>query len=309
MKKLAEYKNGNTLVTLYEDGTKTMFTKDDEFDLEFPINIDAKITNCCNNVAPCNAFCHENSKPDGKHAPLSNFKFINSLVAGTEVALGGGALTTHPKLEEILLKFKKKGIIANVTVHIQEVLNKADMLADFQKRGLIHGIGVSVQPHEVSDIEKMQLAKLDNVVFHIVNGIFDIGFLGELARAVEHPKLLILGYKDFRRGHQLYNKAKEIIEYKQKAMKENLKDIVKMFEVVSFDNLAIEQLDIKNQVSKEEWERYYQGDEGSSSMYVDTVKGEYAINSVAIKRYKITNNIRSMFRTIKKEAKNNGKMY
>lgn len=302
MKILGEYKNGNTLVTLFEDGTKTMFTKDDEFDLEFPTNIDIKITNRCNNRgAACQAFCHENSKPDGKHAPLSNFKFINSLVEGTEVALGGGALTTHPKLEEILLKFKKKGVITNVTVHIQEVLNKADMLADFQKRGLIHGIGVSIQPHEVSDVEKMQLAKLDNVVFHIINGIFDIGFLGELARAVEHPKLLILGYKDFRRGHQLYNKAKEIIEYKQKAMKENLKEVVKMFEVVSFDNLAIEQLNLKEEVTEKEWDRYYQGNEGSSTMYINAVEGEFAKNSISTKRYKLTTNIRNMFRTIRKE--------
>lgn len=303
MKKLAEYKNGNTLVTLYEDGTKTMFTKDDEFDLEFPTNMDIKITNYCNNGASCSAYCHENSGLNGKHAPLSNFKFINSLVEGTEVALGGGALTTHPKLEEILLKFKKKGVITNVTVHIQEVLNKADMLADFQKRGLIHGIGVSVQPHEVSDIEKMQLAKLDNVVFHIINGIFDIGFLGELACAVDHPKLLILGYKDFRRGHQLYNKAKEIIEYKQKAMKKNLKEIVKMFEVVSFDNLAIEQLNLKEEVTEEEWYRCYQGDEGSMTMFIDAVKGVFAQNSIAPldKRYKLTNNVRSMFRKIQKE--------
>lgn len=301
MKKLGEYINGNTLVTLYDDGTRTMFTKDDEFDLEFPINIDTKITDNCNNVAPCNAFCHENSKPGGKHAPLSNFKFVNSLVAGTEVALGGGALTTHPKLEEILIKFKKKGVITNVTVHIQEVLNKADMLADFQKRGLIHGIGVSVQPHEFTELEKEQLSKLNNVVFHIINGIFDIGFLGELSKAIAHPKLLILGYKDFGRGHQLYDKTRNLIEIKQNAMKNNLNEIIKMFDVVSFDNLAIEQLDIKNQVSKEEWEHCYQGDEGSLSMYVDAVKGEYAINSIAVKRYKITNNIRSMFRTVKRE--------
>ena len=32
MEILGKYMNGNTLVTLYEDGTKVMFTKDDEFD-------------------------------------------------------------------------------------------------------------------------------------------------------------------------------------------------------------------------------------------------------------------------------------
>ena len=298
MKKLGEYMNGNTLVTLYEDGTKVMFTKDDEFDLDFPTNMDIKITNNC--PIGC-VFCHENSKPGGKHASLSNFKFINSLVAGTEVALGGGALTTHPKLEEILIKFKKQGVIVNVTVHIQEVLKNADMLADFQNRGLIHGIGVSVTAHEFTEFEKEQLSKLKNVVFHIINGIFDIGFLGELSKSIAHPKLLILGFKDFRRGHQLYEKTKNLIEIKQNAMKKNLNEIVKMFEVVSFDNLAIEQLDIKNQVSEEEWERCYQGDEGSSTMFIDAVKGEFAKNSISTKRYKITTNVRNMFRTVRKE--------
>ena len=303
MEILGKYMNGNTLVTLYEDGTKVMFTKDDEFDLDFPTNMDVKITNNCNNVAPCNAFCHENSKPGGKHAPLSNFKFINSLVAGTEVALGGGALTTHPKLEEILIKFKKQGVIVNITVHIQEVLKNADMLADFQNRGLIYGIGVSVTAHEFTEFEKEQLSKLKNVVFHIINGIFDIGFLGELSKSIAHPKLLILGFKDFRRGHQLYDKTKNLIEIKQDAMKNNLKEITKMFDVVSFDNLAIEQLDIKNQVSKEEWERGYQGEEGSITMYIDAVKGVFAQNSIAPldKRYKLTNNVRNMFRKIQKE--------
>ena len=298
MKKLGEYKNGNTLVTLYEDGTKTMFTKDNEFDLEFPTNMDVKITDNC--PIGC-VFCHENSKPGGKHAPLSNFKFINSLVAGTEVALGGGALTTHPKLEEILIKFKKQGVIANVTVHIQEVLKNADMLADFQNRGLIHGIGVSVTSHEFTEFEKEQLSKLKNVVFHIINGIFDIGFLGELSKSIVHPKLLILGFKDFRRGHQLYDKTKNLIEIKQNAMKKNLNEIIKMFDVVSFDNLAIEQLDIKNQVSEEEWERGFQGEEGSLTMYIDAVKGEFAKNSISTKRYKITTNVRNMFRTVRKE--------
>lgn len=300
-KKISEYMNGNTLVTLYEDGTKVMFTKDDEFDLDFPTNIDIKITNCCNNAASCNAFCHERAKPNGKHAPISNFKFIKSLVPGTEVALGGGAITSHPKLEEILTKFKKQGVIANVTVHIREIADHGNKLIEYQEKGLIHGIGVSVPAREFTPLELHQLKKLKNVVFHIINGVYDIGYLSTLAKSIDKPKLLILGYKDFGRGHGYLGKEKKYIEFRQNVMKEHLDEIIKLFDVVSFDNLALEQLDIKNRVSQEEWERHYQGEEGSLTMYIDAVKGEYGINSIAIKRYKITNNVRNMFRTVKKE--------
>lgn len=298
MKILGKYMNGNTLVTLYEDGTKIMFTKDDEFDLEFPTNMDIKITNQC--PIGC-AFCHENSHPNGKHAPLSNFDFINSLTAGTEVALGGGALTTHPNLEEILIKFKKQGVIANCTVHIQEVLKHADMLADFQSRELIHGIGVSVQSRKLTDLEKEQLSKLKNVVFHVINGIVDIDSLKDLSKAIEQPKLLILGYKDFRRGHEVYLKARELIEIKQNAVKNSLQDIAKMFKVVSFDNLAIEQLDVKSQVDEDTWRACYQGDEGTSTFYINAVEGEFAKNSISTKIYKLTDNVKDMFNTVRKE--------
>lgn len=300
MKKLAEYINGNTVVTLYEDGTKVMFTKDDDFELEFPTNMDIKITNNC--PIGC-TFCHENSKPGGKHAPLANFKFIKSLVPGTEVALGGGALTTHPQLKEILTKFKKQGVITNVTVHIQEVMKCADMLAEYQKEGLIHGIGVSMSAHEVTEQEKTELKKLNNVVFHVINGVFDIGYFSHLAKAIDKPKLLILGYKDFRRGHQYLNKQSKAIHVRQEATKKYIKEIADIFDVVSFDNLALEQLDIKNQVSKEEWEQGWQGEEGSITMYIDAVKGVFAQNSIAPldKRYKLTNNVRNMFRKIQKE--------
>ena len=36
MRRLATYKNGNTTTTIYDDGTKTHFTMDDEFNFEFP---------------------------------------------------------------------------------------------------------------------------------------------------------------------------------------------------------------------------------------------------------------------------------
>lgn len=301
MKKLGEYMNGNTLVTLYEDGTKVMFTKDDEFKLDFPTNIDIKITNYCNVGGSCTAHCYEAAGLDGKHAPLNNFNFIQSLTPGTEVALGGGALTTHSRLKEILLKFKKRGVIVNVTVHIKEVLKNADMLEKYQRLGLIHGIGVSMPSHEPNAEERIALSKLKNVVFHVINGTFDIGYFETLSKSIEHPKLLILGYKHFRKGNNFYELQKKYIDKRQEALKKNIKEIANLFEVVSFDNLALEQLDIKNSVSEKEWKFRWMGEEGTMTFYIDAVEGKFAKNSISDKRYPLKRNVREMFNIIKGE--------
>ena len=41
MKRLATYQNGNTTTTIYDDGTKTHFTMDDEFEfiLQWMMNL------------------------------------------------------------------------------------------------------------------------------------------------------------------------------------------------------------------------------------------------------------------------------
>lgn len=50
MKKLAAYRNGNTLTTIYDDGTKTHFAKADNFRFEFPESHDISISQRCDNV-------------------------------------------------------------------------------------------------------------------------------------------------------------------------------------------------------------------------------------------------------------------
>lgn len=73
------------------------------------------------------------------------------------------------------------------------------------------------------------------------------------------------------------------------------------FAVVSFDNLAIKQLNPQRMMSKEAWDEMYMGDDGldgemtSASMYVDMVKREFARNSCAIERYPLMDNIEDMF--------------
>ena len=72
MKLIGSYFNGNSRVSIYDDGTKIRETDDDEFDEVFPENIDLKITNRCDMSCP---MCHENSYSEGEHGEL-NAPFI-----------------------------------------------------------------------------------------------------------------------------------------------------------------------------------------------------------------------------------------
>ena len=73
------------------------------------------------------------------------------------------------------------------------------------------------------------------------------------------------------------------------------------FDVVSFDNLAIKQLNPKRLMSDEQWNQFYLGDDGKFSMYIDLVNQEFAKSSVSIERYPITADIRDMFNKVKGE--------
>ena len=118
-------------------------------------------------------------------------------------------------------------------------------------------------------------------------------------------KILILGYKEFRRGEKLYENAdaKECIDGLKQDLYKHLSEIVGhgWFDVVSFDNLAIKQLNPQRIMSKEAWDEMYMGDDGldgemtSASMYVDMVKREFARNSCAVDRYPIMDDIKDMF--------------
>ena len=120
-------------------------------------------------------------------------------------------------------------------------------------------------------------------------------------------KILILGYKDFRRGADHHVKVGQIVDNKMHDMYEYIPQVIKndWFKTVSFDNLAISQLDVKRLMTEEEWKIFYMGDDGrdgelsSASMYVDAVSGQFARNSCSTERFPVTNNIPEMFQFLK----------
>lgn len=87
-------------------------------------------------------------------------------------------------------------------------------------------------------------------------------------------------------------------------MYDNLAEIQKMFEVLSFDNLAINQLDVKRIVPVENWDEFYMGDDGGFTFYIDVVKGEFAKNSLSDERFPIGDlSIDEMFNFIQEKYK------
>ena len=72
------------------------------------------------------------------------------------------------------------------------------------------------------------------------------------------------------------------------------------FDVVSFDNLATEQLDVRSLVSEDEWNRYYMGDDGTFTFFVDLVDMKFARDSMTTDLHYIDNkNVIEMFQSIK----------
>lgn len=287
---LREYINGNYTVRIYSDGTKIRFSNDDEFYPIFPESIDLKITNQCDLRCP---MCHEKSTPMGKEGDL-NHPFFDTLVPGTELALGGGNPLSHSSLIPFLLRMKLKGIICNITVNQVHLIKHQELIQKLIDERLINGVGISITKdlfiEEIIDF----LAKNPNSVVHVIAGIITPKLLEKL---YDHNiKLLILGYKYVGRGESYFSdKNEENMNW----LEQNILDISSHFSIVSFDNASIHQLKMKHKV--EDYKTLYMGDDGEYTMYIDLVKKQFAMSSVTRKRYKLKENIVSMFNKVKKD--------
>lgn len=298
MKKLGSYKNGNYIVTMFDDGTKVRYNDLDYFTPEKPESIDLKITNCCNGVngVLCPQ-CHEKSNPNGKHGDIMNLKFIDTMLPYTEIAIGGGDPLTHPDIVSFLEKLKEHKLIANMTVNQWSFMQNLDKIDWLIENELIHGLGVSL--NDPTDEFIKEIKKYPNVVIHVICGVTTINQIKVLAH--NGLKILILGYKEFGRGLMLYSINSAQIEALKSDFHNSISTIVneKWFDCVSFDNLAIKQLDIKNIMNDEEWSKFFMGNDGEYTFYVDAVEGKFAKSSTSVKRMSIMNNIADMFNIIK----------
>ena len=294
---IAKYDNGNHRVTLFSDGTKikeTINPDDDHFTYEFPESFDLKITDYCD--AGC-AYCHENSTKKGKHANIYALRdMLDSCKPGTEIAIGGGNAMEHPSLWVLVGKMKSNGLIPSITVnqkHLQKYFQLIKTL-DFA------GIGVSLtDPSNKKDMRLIDELG-SNVVIHTIAGVLtpkDYSVLRD-------RKVLILGYKDIRRGHDNLAKHSAEIQANIEQLKKDLPMLERKCKLISFDCLGLEQLNPKETLGMpdDKFKLIYQGHDYDmfdkdgnitvSTMFVDAVQMKVSRSSTSAmdKRYSFTGN-------------------
>ena len=304
MKELGNYKNGNYTVTIYDDGTKVRETNDDKFIPNFAECIDVNLSYKCN--VGCK-FCYLNCNPKGKEADLKSentLKFLDSLKPYTEIALN---LNNYEMkgLKYFLTEAKKRNIIANVTVNIKII--DLEYLLDLKKDNLIHGIGVSISDFNNLDKELiLRLSKIDDIVFHLVAGIVTASDMIKLSEIAD-LKVLILGYKNIGKGETLLKNNFNIIN-NINLIKNNINGLKNFFKVMSFDNLAVEQLNLK-EAFKDIFDDYYMGDDGQFTYYVDLVYNTFSKSSldkdVVFKMQDFDFNSTKMFQYIRERYESN----
>jgi hypothetical protein len=171
-------------------------------------------------------------------------------------------------------------------------MTRFEEVASLVDEKLIYGIGVSWEQVYTMNPKAVELfldraTKIPNLVIHVINGLVNDT---NMELFIEYGlKVLVLGYKEVRRGIGFAEKHETQIAHRKNKMSENILSYCKDLKVCSFDNLAIKQLSIEKKLGKEVWDKFYMGDDGQFTMYVDMVNREYSMSSTSDKRKRIAN--------------------
>lgn len=303
---LYQYQNGNYVVSIHEDGTKIREVHDVPAPV-FPESIDLKITDKC--VCNC-PYCHEGSTPEGKHADLETvFSILEGIEnKGTEIAIGGGDPLSHPNLMELLTWMKRRGLIANITINFRSLFNTKNLEEDVEyfnslvNDKLIWGIGLSADVFSEMYFQILGQSVTENIVYHCILGVTPPKRVIDYLRSGP-KKILVLGYKTSGRGEK-YLENNPAVQNNIEEWKFWMPAILSNpnSQVVSFDTLALDQLEMKQMVKPEVWTKHFMGKEGEFTMYVDAVKREYAISSSSPKMPFENMDIKKMFYAVRREA-------
>ena len=298
---MKSYINGNYFVTIHErSGTKKYraLRSGEDFKAEFPDSIDLKITDKCNIGCP---FCHESSTPQGQNGDFLELKRVLSQLPKypIEIALGGGDLLECPTLTCSMinwLKHDQNKIVAG-TFNIKSLLKVNADSVQCQVLRTLDNIGISIdrKPTEEELDSLFRILPISvNMVYHVILGIISPKDLRDVLRRGFYNGLLILGYKQFGRGRSMNPLSPKLIQEYLDVLNEfgqerlhtfrNKVGILNTYRSIGFDNLALEQLDLKNHIHPMIWDRIYLGEEFTNTMYVDGVKGEFAPTSRSTER-------------------------
>lgn len=309
------YRNGNYLVNIDNKGNKSFIglRVGEEFNPQFPDNIDIKLTDRCNNGCP---FCYESSSSMGKEGNLSGLHAVLSSLPRVpiELAFGGGSLFTidTDKLRTFLWYLKEeRGNKIGVTINFRDLID-ISMWYDWDRKILpyLDNIGISItdavlrlhgESKDPDYVQKMLdtdklfervMSKNINVVLHLVLGLFTKeeieGILSSsyIARNIEHPKrILFLGYKTKGRGITYTQKPDSSwFDWFRRYM---IQDVLRFPKPgianwnIAFDNLALEQLNLRKALTEKEWRDCYMGQETSHSIFIDAVTETFGPSSTS----------------------------
>ena len=285
MEVLHSYVNGNTEVVLYQDGSKERTFSGAPRPVH-PESLDVKITDYCD--AGC-SYCHEQSTRAGVHGDLAELlRVLSVLPAGVEIAIGGGNPLSHPDLIPFLRSLKFLGLVANITINQKHLGRFKDKILGLIWDGLVNGVGISYSSRAYLPDVLPILKASDNVVFHVIMGINNVNDIEELHTFCQEEnrpcKILILGYKEYGFGLNFYLKNQTVEANKYRWFTQLAKNFKKEKLVLSFDNLAIAQLKLRRYFTDNAWSKFYMGDDGIFTMYVDGVKQQFARSSTAVNR-------------------------
>lgn len=293
------YKNGNYIVSInLNNGTKIRENNLDTLIPAFAENCDVTISTVCDGGCE---WCYMDCTPNGKYGDIMNPKFLDTLHPWTELAINGNDLS-HPDLIPFLGRMKGKKIIVNMTVNQRHFEAKQDVIKKLYSLKLIHGLGVSLVKPTYEFIKLIK--QYPNAVIHTIAGITNINDYRLLA--FNDLKILILGYKDIGRGKKFYEESYDI-DSDVTILKAWLKRMVdgNWFNVISFDNLALEQLDVKKNLGldDDEWNKFYMGSDGNYTFFIDLVEKKFAKNSMMSddKKHDLLDNVDDMFQVIREE--------
>lgn len=267
---MIQYINGNSTVELFEDGTRVI-KYEDTLQLDYPLNIDIRVTTQCafgynpeTGVAFC-TFCHESATTNGKECDYKELQ--NKLIGlpkGIELAIGANQITVN--LCHFLTWCKRRGYIVNLTINQGHIKRDETTLNSLIRNNLIKGLGVSYRSELNWRVPK-SILDYEHTVVHVIAGIDTVDDV-LLLKNKGVRKVLVLGEKNFG-----FNKGKVDLTTKtHKQWKWWICKLFNTFDVVSFDNLALEQLNMKRFFNDDNWNVFNQGE---YSFFVDSVKGFY----------------------------------
>lgn len=253
-------------------GTKSHELGPDMIKLQAPELVDIKITNKCHTPKACAPYCYQASHGKGQHGSWDDIKrYLDVLAAHDvfEVAIGGGEPTMHPNFAEIVTYAAQVNIKPNFTTRSFAWLQQPAAVSAVKKHVGAFAVSVNTKQDVTDAIAALKGTDFKvsgwnkKVMFQHVLGSVSIEDFEELVDEIAShgAGLTLLGYKITGRG-------KNIMPHGYYAWF----NIVRKAEIeVGIDTKLAQEFE--SLLIAADVPRYlFSVNEGSHSMYIDTVK-------------------------------------